>query len=256
MKYTMTLLALAATLSAQAMTESDSVNHADHLDLHAVLSLFKEAENLEDFEKLLNSEEKGVNNLDLNGDDEVDYIRVIDHVEGDVHALTLRVPLDEDEEQDVAVIELEKTGDEEAQVQIVGDEDIYGTAYYIEPKSNASTEYLRAPAVFVNVWFWPSVRFVYAPGYRPYVSPFRWRKYPRWWKPRRPVAVAVYRPRVAPYRAHFHAVKVHRTVKAHRIYTRNRVVSRRVYRRATVKQQQRANRQRNAPTNRPRGRRR
>ncbi len=97
----------------------------DHFSLEGALDLFKKAESPEDFEKLLNQEDANVNNLDLNEDGETDYIRVIDNMEDDVHAIVLQVSVSEEESQDVAVIEIEKTGDEEATLQIIGDEVLY-----------------------------------------------------------------------------------------------------------------------------------
>ena len=80
------------------------------LSLEAAIELFKKSDSPEDFEKRLNSENNDVNNLDLNEDGEIDYIRVVDNSAGDVHALVLQVAVSEKESQDVAVIEIEKQG--------------------------------------------------------------------------------------------------------------------------------------------------
>ncbi|HET6990258.1 MAG TPA: hypothetical protein VFJ43_02995, partial [Bacteroidia bacterium] len=135
----------------------------DNLDLYAVLNLFKSSKNVEDFEKKLNDKSNAVNNLDLNGDGKVDYIRVIDKADGDDHAITLRVPVSTEESQDMAVIEIEKTGDKTASVQIIGDEDMYGKDVVIEPSDKTSQAgFIYASTnIGVNVWFWPSVFYVY-----------------------------------------------------------------------------------------------
>ncbi|HNR16687.1 MAG TPA: hypothetical protein PKG90_08495, partial [Chitinophagaceae bacterium] len=105
----------------------------DNFDLQGALQMFQKATSPEDFEKLINSQDNNVNNLDLNGDGETDYIKVIDKMDGDVHAFVLQVPVSEKENQDIAVIELEKTGDTTAILQIIGDEDIYGEQVIVEP---------------------------------------------------------------------------------------------------------------------------
>ena len=46
----------------------------DNLDLYGVLSLFQKSKTIEDFEKALNEEKTGLNNLDLNLDNKVDFI--------------------------------------------------------------------------------------------------------------------------------------------------------------------------------------
>ena len=74
-----------ASFSAQDLTtvEASNTDISDNLDLEAVASIFAEAENLEDFEKRLNDPETRISNLDLNEDGYVDYLRVVEKVEGD-----------------------------------------------------------------------------------------------------------------------------------------------------------------------------
>jgi hypothetical protein len=208
----------------------------DNFSLEGALELFKKSSSPEEYEKLLNTQDNHVNNLDLNEDGDIDYIQVINVQEKDAHVFILRVPVSEKENQDIATIHLEKTGKDEANVQIVGDEEIFGEELILEPsdEESASTEMKKGPytpvleddIIVVNVWAWPCVRFVYAPGYRPWVSPWRWRYYPTWWKPWRPFGWNVWRP----YRVHYHrptirVVPTHRLTRAHGIYKPVRVSS-------------------------------
>src|SRR5215217_4056961 len=57
------------------LDEEDILEARENLDLQAVGSLLERANNAEDFEYLLNSE-NGINNLDLNDDGYADYISV------------------------------------------------------------------------------------------------------------------------------------------------------------------------------------
>jgi hypothetical protein len=57
---------------------------SDNLDLRAVASIFGDSRNLQDFERRLNDELQ-ISNLDLNNDNEVDYLRVIETVENRTH---------------------------------------------------------------------------------------------------------------------------------------------------------------------------
>ncbi|MBK8112834.1 MAG: hypothetical protein IPK46_22310 [Saprospiraceae bacterium] len=54
-------------------------------------------------------------------------------MEGDVHVFILQATLGDKDVQDIATIEIEKTGKEEAMLQIIGDEDIYGEEVIVEP---------------------------------------------------------------------------------------------------------------------------
>ncbi len=250
MKKTFLSLACAAafTFAAHAQTAvSDSLGlPGDNLDLAGVLDLFKQSTSPEDFEKKLNDPASEVNNLDLNEDSEVDYIRVVDNTEGDAHALVLQVPVSETEAQDVAVIELEKTGEATADVQVVGDEELYGENYIVEAaaeetgKSTGQWQEFRPGVVVVNVWLWPSVRFIYAPAYVVWVSPWKWRHYPVWYKPWRPVAWHVHRARVVRYHAHYHCVGHHRVMRAHGVYRPHRMASPVVHRRYEAAHQRHA----------------
>ncbi len=238
---TLSLLFALQTVMAQSVTADSTGLPGDQFSLPGALELFKKATSPEEFEKLLNSEGNDVNNLDLNADGDIDYIKVIDKQDGDVHAFVLQVPVSESENQDIAVIELEKTGENTAMLQIVGDEDIFGEETIVEPgeESSNGTAYLRSessfahgpqvempqPGVIVNVWFWPTVRFVYAPAYRVWVSPWSWRHRPIWWRPWRPVAYRVFYPRRIVYAPRYMVVTTHRVIRAHRVYQPYRTTS-------------------------------
>ncbi|NNE26349.1 MAG: hypothetical protein HKN09_05860 [Saprospiraceae bacterium] len=240
--FTILFLASATLITAQDDIEATGFD-GDNFSLEGALELFKKAESLEDFEKQLNTEKNYVNNLDLNQDGKIDYVIVNDNLESDAHAIVLQVAVNKDETQDIAVIGIEKTGNEEAVLQIVGDEDVYGTQTIVEPydiegQSNGSgpNADMAFSRIVVNVWFWPSVRYIYRPSYRVWVSPYRWGYYPRWWSPWRPLSWGVYRPHVVRYRTGlgFHRVNTHRVVRAHKVYTPKRKTSTTVVKRTTV----------------------
>jgi hypothetical protein len=224
----MMVILLAASHGAVGQNAaSDSTGlPGDNFSLEGALELFKKAESPESFEKMLNSEENKVNNLDLNGDGEIDYVKVIDKQENDVHAFVLQATISENESQDIAVIEVEKTGESDATVQIVGDEDIYGEQTVVEPKEQVKTNAgTQTQNVNVNVYAWPSVRYVYGPSYRVWVSPWGWRARPVWWHPWRPVRYHVFHPYHHPYRHRYAITHNHRTIHAHRIYAPGRTTS-------------------------------
>lgn len=74
-----TSLVCIVTLNAQNESGIDSTGlPGDNFSLQGALQLFQNASSPEDFEKQLNTESNHVNNLDLNGDGDIDYIRVVD----------------------------------------------------------------------------------------------------------------------------------------------------------------------------------
>jgi hypothetical protein len=173
-----------SVVSAQDKVTAVSVSSeaAEGLDLVAVGELFKDSKDLEAFEKALNDPAVGVNNLDLDDNGDVDFIRVVEEVKDDTHVIILQVPLAKNEFQDVATIEIEKNGKEEYNFQIRGNEEFYGVDYYVAPAD-------------VHIYRWPIVSLIYTPVYRPYRSTFYFGFYPGWYHPFHPVAAALYHTR-------------------------------------------------------------
>ncbi len=223
--------------NSNTVNPSDSTGMpGDNFSLQGALEMFKKAPSLEDFEKQLNTENNGVNNLDIDGDGKIDYVKVIDNMDKDIHAIVLQVAVNENESQDIAVIEIEKTGTETAQLQITGDEDLYPKNTIVEPideKSAPSGKNIRKGpdvemntiGIFFNVWYWPSIRFIYAPAYVVWVSPWRWNHYPGWWRPWHPRPWRYYHSYWAPYHVHYNVVHTHRVVAAHTFYGPRRTSS-------------------------------
>lgn len=214
-----------------AMAQNTEVP-GDNFSLEGALELFKKSQSPEEFEKMLNSEDSKVNNLDLNGDGYIDYIRVIDRNEGNVHTFAMQAIISDTETQDVAVIALEKNEDGKAVLQIIGDEDVYGTETIIEPtqqvRVNAGTS---TASTTVNVWAWPAVQYVYSPSYAVWVSPWSWSVRPVWWSHWSPVAYSRYDAWWRPYRPFYAHAYQPRIGFAHRIYNEHRATSMIVQRR-------------------------
>jgi hypothetical protein len=199
------ILAVLIATGAEAMVQNRTDDYlglpGDNLNLYAVMKLFQESETLEAFERSLNDENSRINNLDLNGDNMVDYITVNDYVDGDVHNIVLRTALNRNDNQDVAVFTVQRFRDGAVQIQLIGDEALYGKNYIIEPIDNSNyaetpnpgytgrpaspTTVVRTTVVF-EVAAWPLVRFIYNPGYVVWHSSWYWGYYPVYWNPWRP----------------------------------------------------------------------
>lgn len=197
----LTLLFLwSSVLTAQNRPEEYLGLPGDNLNLYAVMNLFQNSETLEGFERSLNDPESMINNLDLNRDNYVDYIMVFDYKEGSVHHIVLRVALNQNEYQDVAVFTVQKFQNGSVQVQLIGDEALYGPNYIIEPvyaetpnpgyRGNVAQQ-TSAPRQNVTVVhttqyevaYWPVITYIYRPSYRVYRSSWRWGYHPSWWSP-------------------------------------------------------------------------
>ena len=235
MKITKILCIIAYILAAGVLPAQNSVAQdstglpGDNFSLEGALEMFKKAGSPEEFERLINTENNGVNNLDLNGDGDIDYIRVIDKRDGDNHAFVLQDAISETESQDIAVVEVERKGNQNVVLQIVGDEDIYGEQLIVEPQSSQASQPAAstavAPPVVVNVWGWPSVQYIYGPSYAVWASPWGWGGWPMWWHPWRPLGWHRFYAYCSPYRPYYRVVNYHRVVYAHRMYSPMRSTS-------------------------------
>lgn len=190
----------------------------DNLDLYAVMELFQKSKTIEEFEKSLNNKESGVNNLDLNLDKEVDFIKVTSKNKGSSFTFVLQVSVSKTETQDVAVILVDKDKSERVSLQIVGDEDLYGKNYVIEPKTEATPAVTANPAYTgsnpvtksvpatqaVVVEKVPVVQYIYSPAYVPYYPPYYYGYYPPYFVPFAAVSVAVYRHHHYHHHHHYH----------------------------------------------------
>ena len=173
--FLLSLLSLffASSLVAQDRTTVNATSSeiSDNLDLRAVASIFGDSKDLEDFERRLNDPETQISNLDLNNDNQVDYLRVIESVEGNTHLIVVQSVIGRDTFQDVATVEVEKDRNNNVQIQVVGDVYMYGSNYIYEPV------YVTRPIIYTHFW---------APVYTPYYSSWYWDYYPTYytfWNP-------------------------------------------------------------------------
>ena len=209
MKTKMKYIALFALLFVNQIFAQDvttvtanSYDISDNLDLKAVASIFGESRDLEDFEKRLNDPNIQISNLDLNGDNKVDYLRVIEVVENNTHLIILQSVLGVNQFQDVATIEVERDRHNNVQVQVVGDVYMYGTNYIYEPV------YVTRPVIFDVFW---------VSSYRPYYSPWYWGYYPTYYSYWNPYPVYRYRRNIHIHinnRNRYHYVSTRRSSRA------------------------------------------
>lgn len=179
--------------------EAQSNDISYNLDLKAVASIFGDSRDLEDFERRLNDYDSQISNLDLNNDGEVDYLRVIETSENNVHVVVVQAVLDRDVFQDVATIVVEKNRYNRTYVQVIGDPYMYGDNYIIEPV------YYHTPSIFSFFW---------SRRYHTWRSPYYWGYYPSYYRYRNPFEVNI-------YLSHIHSHVNHRHNYRYSDYRRN-----------------------------------
>ncbi|OYT70277.1 MAG: hypothetical protein CFK52_11445 [Chloracidobacterium sp. CP2_5A] len=155
------------------------------LDLQALIGLTKQAKSAEELERLLN-QPGSINNLDLDEDGNVDYIRVQEYGGGATKNFSFVALLKDGQEQEVADLRIEQTpGQQEAVVQVQGHPTVYGPNVYY------SAALPMATALFLAWALAPRPAF--------YVSPYGFGAFPAYYRPYAPVPVATYRTTVTNY---------------------------------------------------------
>ena len=159
-----------------------------YLDLHAVAAAFAEARSVQEFEDMLNSSRYMINNLDLNGDGYIDYLRVIETRQGYYHACLIQACIAPSIFQDVATLVVERRANA-LYVEVVGDPYIYGYNYIVRP-------------VFVSR---PPLWDVFGrPSYNPWRSPYHYGHCPNHYQRIKPVYLTHYQAYVNTYLKNHH----------------------------------------------------
>ncbi len=157
-----------------------ATNLGDNLNLQALGELVKSSNNAEDIENKLN-QTGSINNLDLDGDGSVDYIKVTEYGDGTAKGFSFTVEMAGGEKQEIATISIEK-GASNVAMNIQGNQQIYGgNAYY-------QSHYSLGDLMIMNYLF---------SYHRPYYSPYHYGYYPSYYHSYRPIGVGAYGSRVA-----------------------------------------------------------
>ena len=159
-----------------------------YLDLNAVAAAYAEANSTREFEQILNSSRYMINNLDLNCDGWVDYLRVIETRNGYYHALLIQACLAPGVFQDVATLVAERRSDR-LYVEVVGDRYLYGYNYIVRPV------FIKRPPMW-NVYG--------QTNYTVWSSPYYWGYYPSYYTQPKPVYLTHYQAYVNTYMTNHH----------------------------------------------------
>ena len=251
MKTLLLLASMSAGLAAVATPQqADSTGLAgDQFSLRGALELFRQSKDLDAFEKSINATGNGVNNLDLDGNGEVDFIHVRASADAESRVVVLQAAFGKDDQQDIATIQMERGAEATVTLQILGDAMLYPENTIVEPSESIKEQEGKrggplGPAaqvtVWMNVWAWPCVQWCYGPGWWEWSSPWYWGYYPGWWNPWRPWGWSMWWGYPRPYWGWYQPVHFCRVNHANSVYMHRRSMSGTVQRRNDVRPAQRA----------------
>lgn len=159
-----------------------------YLDLQAVAAAFAESRNVQEFEMLLNSNRYMINNLDLNGDGFIDYLRVIEARKGQYHTFLIQACIAPSLFQDVATLVAERRA-HALYVEVIGDPYLYGYNYIVRP-------------TFVNR---PPLWDAFGrPTYTTWHSPYHYGHWPQHYHQSKPIYLTHYQAYVETYMHNHH----------------------------------------------------
>ena len=159
-----------------------------YLDLNAVAAAFAESRTVAEFEQLLNSSRYMINNLDLNRDGWIDYLRVIETHRGVYHTFLIQACLGPSLYQDVATLVAEHRPNA-LYVEVIGDRWLYGPNYIVRPV------FVKRPPLW-NVFGRPS--------YAAWSSPYYYGYWPSYYQKPKPIYLNHYQAYVRTYMNNHH----------------------------------------------------
>lgn len=169
--------------------DDEGVWARENFDLQAVGNILEESDDIQDFERRLNSND-GVNNLDLNGDNYADYISVRefdDRTDGN-RGFSLFSQFDGNDIQEIAsvIFDRDRPNRSGARVYLRGNEQIYGDS----------------DNFYEGNWLDKSLniaKYVFGDRNEPYRSQYNYDNYPDYYDPYNVVETPVYRSRITRY---------------------------------------------------------
>ena len=175
--------------TAQTITVTNyNTDMSFYLDLHAVAAAYSEARSTREFEQILNSSKYMINNLDLNRDGYVDYLRVIETRKGQYYAYLIQACLAPSVFQDVATLVAERRAST-LYVEVVGDSYLYGYNYVVRPT------FVKRPLM------WDVYGYA---NYTVWVSPYYYGVWPSYYTRPKTVYITHYQAYVKTYVTHHH----------------------------------------------------
>lgn len=152
---------------------------SDGLNLKAVTDLSTKVKTAQEFEKKLNEPGNSINNLDLNEDKVIDFIKITEINDKTGKGFSLSTEVTPNEEQELAVIQFEEDKETQtATVQTTGNSNIYGNHHHYHNSFGLS-----------DVLIWSYL----LGGHRPYFSPWGFNRQPDYYDRRSPMDQGNYR---------------------------------------------------------------
>ena len=176
--------------NAQVVVNQSQPNIGDNLDLRALGELIKSSKNPQEIEQKLNAD-NSINNLDLDGDGNRDYLKVTEYGKGAEHGYSVCAVL-KDGSPEVANITINTTN---SQMNLTGNPNYYGSSNNTYQSTFNTTDFLL-------------LAWMMQPHYNYYVSPYSYGHYGYGY---------TYGRRVVSYNA-YHSRPFYRTVSTNRSY--------------------------------------
>ena len=156
-----------------------------NLDLQALGELVTQSNDAKEIETELNKP-GSINNINLSGDTTkgVDYIKVTEYGDNGTKGFSFTVDMPNGEKQEIATVEVQKGNNNQASMNINGNNDIYGSG------ASYNSNYSFSDMAILSYLFMPHPY---------YISPWSYGYYPSYYRPYRCMSYGMYHSRMNPY---------------------------------------------------------
>ena len=166
--------------SPNVVVTPETTNLGDNLNLQALGELVKTSTTAQDIESKLN-QPNSINNLDLDNDGKVDYVKVTEYGSGDKKGFSFTVDMPSGQSQEVATVELQSSANQQATMNINGNQTVYGN------NASYASNFTMTDLLIYHYLFFPHPY---------YVSPWRYGYYPSYYHTYVPVSRGYYGNRI------------------------------------------------------------
>ena len=163
--------------NGQIVVNQTQPNIGENLNLQALGEIIRKSSNPEEIEKKIN-EPDGINNLDLDGDGKIDYLKVTEYGKGSEHGYSICAVL-KDGEPEVANVVINTLPNQQAQMSLNGNPNYYGNQNNTYQSTFSSTDFLL-------------LAYLMRPNYGYYHSPYYYGHYGYGYGPRSILSYSAY----------------------------------------------------------------
>jgi len=151
----------------------------DNFDLNAATTILATTASLAEYEAMINSSKSKINNVDLNEDGKLDYLKVVEVIKERTNLISIQAITGKDAAMGLATIEIHSFTNGAVSVVTAGNGALYGEKYYLTPNADSDVVSRGVASVLTQQ---TTSQIQKGTVRTAWVSDASWNNYPDGWK--------------------------------------------------------------------------